>query len=86
MRYLTHPPSTETLLRHYAASTEMILGHVNHWNGLEREALIHYARGAEILPEDPALQRLVISSYLRLQEETVPPPSNLEHLGRPAGN
>jgi len=52
------------LLRHYAASNEILLGHVAFYRGRAAEAFQHYAEGAKLLPADIPLRRLVITSYM----------------------
>jgi spermidine synthase len=52
----------DTLLRHYAASNEAILGHIAHHLGDERGALGHYLQGAQLLPTDPAFKELVFAA------------------------
>jgi spermidine synthase len=51
-------------LRHYAASNEALLGHISYQTGDSRAALLHYAKGAQLLENDPALQQLVTATYL----------------------
>lgn len=68
-RYVTHPAPAATMLRHYAASNEAILGHIAHQVGSETGALAQYVAGAKLLPEDPAFRELVGSTYLRLQRQ-----------------
>jgi spermidine synthase len=65
-RYLRHAPDEETLMRHYAASTESILGHIAHLVGSEAGALAQYVRGAKLLPDDAALRALVGHTFARL--------------------
>ena len=66
-RYVRHPADEATMLRHFAASNEAILGHVAHLVGSEAGALAQYARGAKLLPDDAAFRALVGSTYLRLR-------------------
>ena len=54
-----HADSQVSLLRHYAASNELILGHIAHLAGAEEAARSHYARSAQLLPDDFAIQGLV---------------------------
>jgi spermidine synthase len=65
-RFVRHPAATETMMRHYAASKEAILGHLAHFAGAERAALARYRKGAELLPGDRALQELVKAAKWRL--------------------
>jgi spermidine synthase len=64
-----HPAPPTTMLRHYAASNAALLGHVAHQTGDEREALRHYTEGAKLLPGDRALQELVVTAYVHLEDE-----------------
>jgi spermidine synthase len=66
-RYVTRPPSSEALLRHLMASNEAILGHLEHWMGDDRAALVHYLKGGQLLPKDTALRELVRAAYGRGQ-------------------
>jgi spermidine synthase len=65
-RFVRHAAATETMMRHYAASKEAILGHMAHLAGKERAALARYRRGAQYLPGDHALQELVSAASRRL--------------------
>jgi spermidine synthase len=67
-RYVQHGPDLVTQLRHQAASNEALLGHLALWNGDPQSALSHYAAGARVLPDDPALKRLVVSVYLQVAD------------------
>jgi spermidine synthase len=58
-----HGVAAPTMLRHYAASNEALMGHVAFLCGSETEALAHYVTGAKLLPDDAALQRLVITLF-----------------------
>jgi spermidine synthase len=58
-RFVRNPPPGDALLRCYAASTELLLGHIKRQMGSKREALAHYVRGARLLPEDGAMDALV---------------------------
>jgi spermidine synthase len=58
-RFVNHAPPGETMLRHYVASNEALLGHVAFLSGATEAALVHYIRGSRLLPGDPALQALV---------------------------
>jgi spermidine synthase len=62
-RFVRHAPSSETLLRHYAASGEAVLGHLGYFMGNHERALAHYLRGVELLPEDGPLRALVVGAY-----------------------
>jgi spermidine synthase len=65
-RFVRHPAATATMLRHYAASNEALLGHLSHQAGDGQEALRHYVAGARLLDKDPAFGRLVTATYLAL--------------------
>jgi spermidine synthase len=82
--YVVNSPSTEIMLRQQVATTEMILGHVNDWAGSERDALLHYAKGAEILPGDAVIHRLVVAAYFQLHEQEAPLAG--QDLPPPSGN
>ncbi|HEV3449368.1 MAG TPA: hypothetical protein VG099_32330, partial [Gemmataceae bacterium] len=62
-RHVGRVASEALLLRHYAASNELILGHIAHFAGAEEAALSHYARAARLLPEDMAIQQLARFAY-----------------------
>lgn len=64
-RLVRHGPDRATQLRHQIASNEALLGHLALWGGDLRGALAHYAAGAQVLPGDPALQRLVVGTYFQ---------------------
>jgi hypothetical protein len=77
-KYVTHG-DPRRLLYHYAASNEVLLGHIAALRGQLPEALGHYAEGSKLLPEDGALRERVALLYLSMQppgqvEECVPPP------------
>jgi spermidine synthase len=63
------PGSEATMLRHYAASNELVMGHIAHQVGAEKGALVHYLRGAQLLPADPAVKQLVRLAYRHLEEK-----------------
>jgi spermidine synthase len=63
-RFVSHPAPRETMLRHYAASTEAVLGHTEYQAGHKRQALEHYLKGTELLQTDPAFKQLVVATYL----------------------
>jgi len=65
-RFVQHAAPTETMMRHYAASKEAILGHIAHLAGAERAALARYRKGAQLLPGDKALEELVRAASGRL--------------------
>jgi spermidine synthase len=65
-RFVRHAAPTETMMRHYAASKEAILGHIAHFAGTQRAALARYRQGAQYLPGDQALQELVSAASGRL--------------------
>jgi hypothetical protein len=66
-RYVRHAVAEEVMLRHYAASTAALLGHVAHWRGAEDGALVEYVQAARLLPDDLALRRLAGATYFKLQ-------------------
>jgi spermidine synthase len=66
-QHVRHGPDAATQLRHQVASNEAFLGHLALWNGDPQGALGHYAAGARVLPDDPALKRLVVSVYLQVR-------------------
>jgi spermidine synthase len=84
--YVTNAPSTEAMLRQQVATTEVILGHVSHWAGSEKDALFHYAKGAEILPGDAFIHRLVVAAYFQLREQGTVDHSACQDLPPPLGN
>jgi len=51
------------LLRHRVASSEALLGHVQFHLGDRNAALRHYLEGAKLLPDDAAMQALVVETY-----------------------
>jgi spermidine synthase len=59
VRFIRHPAPAEVMLRHQAASTESVLGHVVLHLGDARAALAHYVSGGRLLPADPALRGLI---------------------------
>jgi spermidine synthase len=65
-RYVRHAPASSERLRHYAASNEALLGHISYQTGDNNAALLHYAKGARLLDNDPAFRQLVTASYLQL--------------------
>jgi spermidine synthase len=62
-RFVKHSADSETMLRHYVASNEALLGHIAFLTGAADVALVHYIQGARLLPNDPALQELVRYVY-----------------------
>lgn len=65
-RFVRHGESEGVMLRHYAASNEVLLGHVALLAGTAGAALPHYALGAQLLPGDRGLQGLVFLASRRL--------------------
>ena len=65
-RFVKHAPTGDVMPRHYAASNELMLGHVTDQMGKHTEAMLHYLRGAQLLPADPDLRELVRMAYFRL--------------------
>jgi hypothetical protein len=51
------------VLQNYAASNEILLGHVAHQLGNESEALRHYAACTGLLPGDKSIRELVLTAY-----------------------
>jgi hypothetical protein len=66
-RFVKHPTPPATMLRHYAASNQAILGHIAHLSGAEDVALSQYTRAAALLPADAALQELVHAAALSVK-------------------
>jgi spermidine synthase len=62
-QFVKHPPGGDTMLRHYVASNEAILGHISFLTGAANSALVHYIQGARLLPSDPALHESVRFIY-----------------------
>jgi spermidine synthase len=67
--YVHHPAPRETMLRHYAASNEAVMGHVCFQRGEGKEALRHYVTGFHFLGNDPALKHLVAVTYLGARQQ-----------------
>ena len=56
---LIHPPAPRlTMLRHCAASNELLLGHIAHLAGADEASAAHYRNAAQLLPDDPAVHHL----------------------------
>jgi spermidine synthase len=68
-RRVLHRADALTMLRHYAASNEALLGHIAHLSGHEADALRHYAEGAKLLPDDPAFRELTFTAYVHAHAE-----------------
>jgi spermidine synthase len=67
-RFVRHPAGTDTMLRHYAASNEALLGHICYQMGNGGAAVRHYLAGAELFGrQDPAFNQLVVTAYLGLR-------------------
>jgi spermidine synthase len=74
-RFVRSPADATDLLRHYAASNELVLGHVCWQRGQRLEALLHYVNGAKLLPGDAGVWALVRGGYAAagpLDEECEP--------------
>jgi spermidine synthase len=57
---LSRPPALRlTMLRHYAASNELLLGHIAHLAGADEASAAHYRNAAQLLPDDPAVHHLM---------------------------
>jgi hypothetical protein len=67
-KWVQHPAPPTTMLRHYAASNEAILGHIAVQGGDERDALQHYVIGGKLLPDDLAFRELVITAYMHMSQ------------------
>ena len=65
-RFVKHAAAGDVMPRHYAASNELVLGHVTDQLGEHTEAVVHYLRGARLLPDDSNLRELLRMTYLRL--------------------
>jgi hypothetical protein len=76
----------ETMLRHYVASNEMLLGHIGYLSGQEPAALEHYLKGCRLLPDDPALEEVVRGSLIRLTKGSGMPLHSAGTEAPPAGN
>jgi spermidine synthase len=66
--YVSRPAAEEIMLRNYAASNEILMGHVGHLAGAETAALGHYLRGCQLLPGDPACREMMRASYFRIKQ------------------
>jgi hypothetical protein len=64
-KWVHHAGPINPMLRHYAASNEALMGHVAAQVGDEADALNHYLRGAQLLPEDKSFRELVVTTYFR---------------------
>jgi hypothetical protein len=63
-RFVRNPEDRGTMLRHFAASNEALLGHIAYQMGNDAEALRHYVEGAKLLEmNDPAFEQLVFASW-----------------------
>jgi spermidine synthase len=62
-RFAQHPADRATMLRHYAASNEAVLGHIARQRGARQDALLHYLQGGKLLPGDAAFRALVLTAY-----------------------
>jgi spermidine synthase len=78
--------SEQTMLRHYVASNEMLLGHISYLSGLEPAALEHYLKGSGLLPDDPAFAEVVRGSLYRLTKGSGLPLRGAGAEAPPAGN
>jgi len=65
-RFVKHAASGDVMPRQYAASNELVLGHVTDQMGQHAEAAVHYLRGSRLLPNDADLRELLRMTYLRL--------------------
>ena len=65
-RFVKHAAPGDLMPRQYAASNELLLGHVTDLMGRRAEAAVHYLRGSRLLPDDADLRDLLRMSYLRL--------------------
>jgi hypothetical protein len=64
------PADRTELLRHYAASNEVMLGHIALLRGDPAEALRHYVEGGKLLPDDERLNRQITMLYLGMHPPT----------------
>jgi spermidine synthase len=71
--FVAHPAPREVMLRHYAASNDLLLGHIAHLVGAERAALAYYLSGSRLLPGDPAVRELVRATYRGFAEQHTDP-------------
>ena len=78
--------SEQTMLRHYVASNEMLLGHISYLSGQEPAALEHYLKGSRLLPDDPAFAEVVRGSLYRLTKGSGLPLRGAGAEAPPAGN
>jgi spermidine synthase len=86
-RYVSRPASDEIMLRNYAASNEILMGHVGYVMGAETKALGHYLKGCQLLPDDAACQELMRASYFRAtQSEPARTATSNSVVRPPAGN
>ncbi len=65
-RFVKHAAPGDVMPRQYAASNELVLGHVTEQMGRHAEAAVHYLRGSRLLPDDADLRDLLRMSYARL--------------------
>ena len=65
-RFVKPAAPSDVMLRHYAASNELLLGHVTDQMGKHGEAIVHYIQGARLLPADEGLRELVRETFFRL--------------------
>jgi spermidine synthase len=72
-----------SMLRHLAASNEIILGHVHCQRGQPGAALPHYLKAAEYLPNDACMPRLIRSTLVQLHWSQ---PAEGVPLAAPMGN
>jgi hypothetical protein len=62
-----HSEPPVVLLRYFAASNAALLGHVAFLSGQHERALAQYISGSRLLPDDPALQRLIMTICAEVQ-------------------
>jgi hypothetical protein len=62
-RFVRHPGPEAVMLRHYAASNELLLGHLSHLAGADSVALLHYARATDLVRGDPDIVALLRATY-----------------------
>ena len=65
-RFVKHAAAGDVMPRQYAASNELVLGHVTDQMGNHAEAAVHYLRGSRLLPDDADLRELLRMTYFRL--------------------
>ena len=65
-KHLRGAAAPNDLLHHFAASNKALLGHIAFLRGEPKQALVHYFQGAQLLPDDPGMRRLVVTLFASL--------------------